>query len=493
MKKLASLLLAMIMVFAMSMTAFAADADLSGHTYKAYQIFAGTQGEGSALGQIKWGTGVNATGLLTALKQGDNSIYATCATAADVAAQLTEENAKAFAKIAYNHIVPAEGVDVVSGVTELDAGYYLIVDVTEAPVEVYNLALLRLTEDKKVVIESKTDAPTVEKKVKDTNDSVANSTTDWQDSADHDINDDVPFQLKATLGDHVDDYDTYKVIFHDTLSAGLTYNNDAKYYIDGKEVTGFTVSTTNGLEFKCLDVKALGAKSGSVITVEYTAKLNANAVIGSAGNPNTVYLEYSNNPNQSGEGGNHPTGETPKDTVIVFTYKVVANKVTGNPDYNKEDETSKEYIELVGAGFTLYKKDIEAGDYVQIGNEVTGPEMTTFEWKGLDDGEYKLVETTVPAGYNKIADIIFTVTAEHDVTSDDPKLTALSGNGTSGEVSVTFAPDVEAGSLSTKVVNEKGALLPSTGGMGTTLFYVAGFAMMITAAGAFVARRRMTF
>ena len=290
----------------------------------------------------------------------------------------------------------------------------------------------------------------------------------------------------------MDDYDTYRVIFHDTLSDGLTYNNDAKYYIDGKEVkTGFTVSTTNGLVFTCLDVKTLGAKAGSVITVEYTAKLNANAVIGSEGNPNTVYLEYSNNPNNSQGGENHPTGNTPPDKVIVFTYKVVANKVTKNPDFGKEG-VEEELIALKGAGFTLYKKNA-TGEYETVGNEVKGTDMTTFEWKGLDDGDYKLVETTVPAGYNKVADIEFTVTAEHDEKSDNPQLTSLSGNGASGEVSVTFTSNKDAGSLSTDVVNEKGAILPSTGGMGTTLFYVAGFAMMITAAGAFVVRRRMTF
>ena len=119
--------------------------------------------------------------------------------------------------------------------------------------------------------------------------------------------------------------------------------------------------------------------------------------------------------------------------------------------------------------------------------------MTTFEWKGLDDGDYKLVETTVPAGYNKVADIEFTVTAEHDEKSDNPQLTSLSGNGASRQVTDTLTSNKDAGSLSTDVVNEKGAILPSTGGMGTTLFYVAGFAMMITAAGAFVVRRRMTF
>ena len=88
----------------------------------------------------------------------------------------------------------------------------------------------------------KSDVPTVEKKVKDINDSTDDAMTDWQDSADHDIDDSVPFQLKATLADNVSSYTTYKVVFHDTLSKGLTYNNDAKVFIDGTETNGFTIT-----------------------------------------------------------------------------------------------------------------------------------------------------------------------------------------------------------------------------------------------------------
>lgn len=96
-------------------------------------------------------------------------------------------------------------------------------------------------------------------------------------------------------------------------------------------------------------MKKLGAGNKAVITVEYTAELNNEAVIGSAGNPNDAYLEYSNNPNDEG------TGVTPNDTVIVFTYKIVVNKITENPDYKPEEEGSEEFIPLKGAGFTLYK------------------------------------------------------------------------------------------------------------------------------------------
>ena len=481
MKKIVSLLLAMMMVFAMSATAFAKEADLTNHTYKAYQIFSGTQStESQALGQIVWGNGVNSASLLAALNE--NTAYASCQSAADVADVLDEfeedsAEARAFAKIVYNYI-DGDGEDVKDGDT-LPVGYYLIVDTTNVSGQndVKNLALLELTGDGTVVIENKTSVPEVVKKVQDTNDTTG-ATTDWQDSADYDINDDVPFQLTATLGDSVSDYDTYKVVFHDTLSSGLTYNRDAVIKVGSNVVTEeFDIKYEgNKLTISCDNVKAqaVGAGDNSVITVVYTAKLNENAVIGSAGNPNTVKLEYSNNPNVSGEGDDHPTGETPEDKVTVFTYKLVVDKV------------DKEGNKLTGATFELYKKNATE-DYVIVGEAQTGETTSEFTWEGLDDGDYKLVETQAPAGYNIGEPIEFTITAEHEVISEDPQLTKLN------EGDNVFVGSVSTATITTAVENNKGAVLPSTGGMGTTLFYVAGLAMMFTAAGAFVARKRMTF
>lgn len=481
MKKIVSLLLAMMLVVAMCAGAMAATADLTGHTYKAYQIFSGTQAEGSdELGNIAWGSGIDGDALLAALKADAtlSATFAECESAMDVAEAMKSwadksENAKAFAAIAYKHI-KGEGIACVNGITSLEAGYYLVVDDTDfaegATNTVYNLALLQLTNKGTFEIENKTSVPTVEKKVKDTNDSVADSTTNWQDSADWDIGDDVPFQLKATLASNVADYTTYKIVFHDTLSAGLSYNNDAKVFFNGTEVTSyFTITEESGkLTISCDNVKEFGATNDSVITVEYTAKLDTDANIGSAGNPNTVYLEYSNNPNdeQAGE-----TGNTPEDKVIVFTYKVVVNKV---------DEESNA---LVGAGFTLYKKN-DAGEYIAIGGELKGDALTTFTWIGLDDGDYKLVETTTPAGYNTIADILFTITAEHDVTSDDPQLTKLEG----GDL---FTGDVSTGALSADVENKQGATLPETGGMGTTMMYIGGGLLVAFAVIMLATKRRM--
>ena len=495
MKKILALALALIMVLGLATTAFAVDADLSGHTYKAYQIFKGTQSETEnkfELGNITWGDGVNGAELLAALQADEKlkTVFADCKTAMDVADAMADwvdesENAMAFAKLAYAH-KKGEGVACENGTTSLNAGYYLVVDTTtfEAGAEntVYNLALLQLTQKGTFEIANKTDVPESQKKVKDTNDSVANSTTDWQDSADYDIGDDVPFQLKATIAGDYANYPVYKLTFHDHESDGLKFNNDAKVYVDGVEIlTGFVVVTTGladgcTFEVRFADLKQIAAvKAGSVITVEYTSKLDADAEIGLPGNPNTMHITYSNNPNDEQGGEN---GKTPDDTVIVFTYKVVVNKV----DENK--------MPLKGAGFTLYKKDT-TGAWVEVpdgeedaDNELFAETLTTFKWEGLDDGEYKLKETTTPAGYNTIADIEFTITAKHDVLSDKPTLTELKGGN-------LFTGEVSTGALTGDVENKSGATLPETGGTGTTIFYALGGIMVLAAAVLLVTKKRM--
>lgn len=257
----------------------------------------------------------------------------------------------------------------------------------------------------------------------------------------------------------------YKLTFHDKEGAGLTFNaSSVKVYVDGEEITsGFTVVTeglTGGCTFEVrfANLKDIASvEAGSIISVEYTSTLNDQAVIGSTGNKNTSHVTYTNNPNDKQAGEN---GETPDDVVIVFTYKTIVNKVTKNPNYDPKVEGSEEYIPLKGAGFTLYKKNA-SGIYEAVGSELKGEDMTTFTWSGLDDGDYKLVETTTPSGYNTIADIEFTISAGH-VDGDIPYLNTLSGNVTSG--TATFTAVVNDGSLSTDVVNNSGAQLPSTGG-----------------------------
>ncbi len=190
------------------------------------------------MSNIVWGSGVSEAGQ-TAL--GD--------AAAKAETLKTEADAKAFAKAVAPYLTTAagsantvtDGKYVISG---LAAGYYLVKDQDGSltgDADAYTEYIIKVVSD--TTATPKSSVPTVEKKVKDTNDSTG-VTSDWQDSADYDIGDSIPFQLKATLADNVSSYTTYKVVFHDTLSKGLTYNNDAKVYIGGTETNGFTVTST---------------------------------------------------------------------------------------------------------------------------------------------------------------------------------------------------------------------------------------------------------
>ena len=304
-----------------------------------------------------------------------------------------------------------------------------------------------------------------------------------QDSADYDIGDAVPFQLTGTVAQDYNDYKgAYQLVFHDTLSNGLTFNassvkvyvNDSTDPVDADKYT-ITNPTADGHSFDVTihDVKSLGTDV-SKVRVEYTAELNENAVIGSLGNPNKMYMEFSNNPNNE-QGGDK--GQTPEDKVIVFTYKVVINKIDSRR------------IPLAGAAFKLEKVFKDGTKKVvkeyTIGADENDLEKTKFEFTGLDDGQYILTETETPDGYNTMHPIKFSITASHDTESADPKLTDLNGNLVDGQI--TFATD--KGTLTANVVNYKGSELPSTGGMGTTILYVAG-AVMILAAGAFLVMQK---
>ena len=332
----------------------------------------------------------------------------------------------------------------------------------------------------------KSSVPTSEKKVKDTNDTEGTKTW-WQDSADYDIGDQVSFQLTGTVAQDYNDYKSvYQLVFHDTLSNGLTLDRDSfkVYKNDSNEVlelNQYEVNITDDQHFTVTikDVKVLG-DDVSKVRVEYTATLNENAVIGFLGNPNTMYMEFSNNPNNEQGGETDETGKTPEDTVIVFTYKVSVNKVNENNE------------KLDGAEFTLEKKHKVSSDKYEWKpiTKVDGTAGDVFEFKGIDDGEYRLTETRAPANYDKLSDpIYFTVTAGH-VDGANPYLDTFSGNITSGNVGeMAFTANKDTGILSTTIQNKPGSSLPETGGTGTTVLYAAG-TLMILAVAAFLVMKK---
>ncbi len=467
-----------------------------GHTYEAYQIFKGRDVKDQILTDIQWGENVSSEALLTELKS--QTGFENCTTAAEVAEVLSQkgdEGAKEFAKTAANHLTePAKGSASEPGasgyvISNLPAGYYLVKDkngsVPEGQHDAYTDFILKVVGD--VEVAPKSSVPTVEKKVQE------NSNGTWQDGADYNIKDNVPFKLTGTLPKNLTSYKTYKYTFHDKMSAGLIFNKDSVKVkvLNGTTetpvTTGYTVKTealSDGCTFEVQFDNLLavsGVTADSKIIVEYTATLNDNAVIAGIGNPNEVHLTFSNNPNGDG------IGTTPKDKVTVFTFELVVNK--------KDEDGTKP---LQGAAFELMKKVTGQTEEWKSVKKYTAGTDTTFKFTGLDSGEYKLVEVTAPAEYNKIEDIFFKVEATYDTDSVNPQLKNIvikdsqgtEISGTNGSFKVEINPTSETGNIVTDVINKKGTTLPETGGMGTTIFYVLGGILVLGAAIAFFIKKR---
>ncbi|MFQ6189634.1 isopeptide-forming domain-containing fimbrial protein [Bifidobacterium adolescentis] len=387
-------------------------------------------------------------------------------------------------------------------------GYYLIVQTTAAndAGKTMSAVIVNTAGQAGVTVSPKKDTVTVSKKVQENMDGVNNpaSEDNWGTAADYNIGDYVKFQLTGSLPTDYADYTSYEYTFHDTADQGLTFVNDTTHPVkvyavnDNNKVElkqdtliGYQVLTSdiNGETFnvKFADLKKAQAEktgdtvnitSSTQIVVEYYAQLNENAVLGSNGNQNKVYLQFSNN--KYGEG----TGKTEEHKVTVFTFKLEVTKY-GKTDSDKEA--------LNGAGFTLYKAtkvNPADSDYAKVGDEVQHTNGNVFDFTGLDSGYYKIVETTTPKGYNTIDPITFTVTATYNSADEPGTLTDLTVTdvkvGGVASVEQTFTVNRgtgEAGTaqIKTDVVDIPGSKLPSTGGMGTVLLYVAGIAVFVLA------------
>lgn len=516
MKRFAAIAAATVMsvstvVATASFSAFAADANTitvteakQNHTYTAYQIFKGTYANG-VLTSVEWGSAITDNGakLRTALQANttlkaiteiaDLTDTSTAADFADAFSKINSNDSKTSANTEANILASViEGVvDAKAGVeatggkfADVENGYYLITDSIASTTTGDSISRSILKVEGNTDIALKQDAPTLEKKVIDVDDTEGTE-TGWQDSADMDIGDLVEFQLTGTLPADYAAYDSYYYKFTDNFTEGLELDDTTFKVMAGtKELTSsdYTVTTTENsftLEIKNLKTANSTLTSTDKVVVTYKAKLTDKAKIGSEGNPNTAKLTYSNNPN-IGQGGETSTGDTPEDTVIVFTYETIVNKV---------DADRKA---LTGANFALYKKYPKGtegadSDGYKLVSEIKVGDTSTFEFKGIDAGEYKLVETKTPSDeYNKIDDIYFTVTAEHDVTADAPKLTKLEATSAKAD----FTVDAGKGTLTTEVINKKGASLPTTGSIGTKIFYGTGATIALGAGVLLIAKKR---
>ena len=531
------------------------------HTYNAYQIFDGDLSKADdgtiTFSNVKWGSGIDSsktTDLLNKLiaftASDSTKPFVNCTDAASVATALAtissntdkdtstdiDKIATIFATYKNSSATASDSSysadDGGYKISITDPGYYLVIDTATNSItglasgEAFSKHILQVAGD--ATVAAKSSAPTLVKKVEEntnvssyTHPKAAAADTNYNDVADYDINDVIDFKLYGTLPANYDLYTTYNYVFTDTYDAGLTTidGDDADTYVDvvvkvdGKVVSaGYTVNedktkreftvTFANLKSDSVVIADNGTiTKDSLITVEYQAKLNENAVIGLNGNENKATLTYSNNPNVGGEGD---TGTTPEDTVIVFTYELDVTKYLGEGETTKADDKDG-----TQAGFKLYNSDKSKVATLDANNKITGwvdssveangTEVKTkadgtFSFIGLDDGTYVLRETTTPTGYNTMDDLTLVIDATtancQDYTeSDDHKeasdvLTALTLNSTA-------TTDANKGKVSTDIHNLKGSSLPSTGGMGTTLFYVGGGALVVGAGVLLVTKKRM--
>lgn len=526
MRKILSLLLAIVMVMGLATTAFAANQhnhtitindSNGGHTYRAYQVFkgefkddetAGTEETKGFLSNVEWGDGVNGEALLAELQTLD--AYRACKSAQDVAEVLRQKDdfsaeANAFAGVVANHLnesghaseatAPSDGKYVINVVGD---GYYFVHDAE--PVTGHdssNRYILRVGGDMEV--NPKKSVPTVDKKVEE----VDGGNSSFGTVASYDIGDYIKYTLTAKLGASLVSYTEYELTFLDTLSKGLTFVNDAQHPLsittrEGTKIitdkftvsadkqadntTKLTITRANILDFtvdeseNATHPKFVG---GDTITVTYYAQLNEDAVVGLTGNENTVMLEYSNDPYVHDRRGTAP-GPSPK----VLTYKLVINK----KDENKQP--------LGGAAFKLEKYN--GTDYVLVKDYkgLQSADKSQFVFEGLDEGQYRLSESVTPDGYNTYKTVSFII--EEHIDTGDLASSYITGQGFAGDNGrITFSNVDQNGaedklSLSADIQNKRGAQLPSTGGIGTTIFYVVGVILVLGAGVLLFTKKRST-
>jgi fimbrial isopeptide formation D2 family protein/LPXTG-motif cell wall-anchored protein len=318
----------------------------------------------------------------------------------------------------------------------------------------------------------KNEKPDIDKFVQEDSE-MNNADEGWGKVNDADIDQVVNYKSTITVGVGATNY-----VMHDTMEAGLTFNNDVVVkFADGTEVNPanytVTVSPADGHTFDVAfnnDFIA-GLTQGTQFTVYYSATLNEKANIVVDGNDNTVYLSY----------GEDSTWETAEHKTTTYTWKMDVLKYTMDGE-NKvslagakfqlldKDGNAIKFTEVAGATVPTYKVDAEG-----TVTEITTDENGKFELVGLDEGSYKLRETAAPAGYNKLAaDIDVIITS----TYDEAALTATY------EINDETPATIE-------VENKTGSLLPETGGIGTTIFYVVGGLLMAAAFILLVSKKRM--
>lgn len=359
--------------------------------------------------------------------------------------------------------------------TGLDFGYYVMSpDVAGTNVE-RDAMLVNVIKTNEDTINLKSVFPTVDKTV----------STDL-DKVNAEIGKELTFKLTADVPD-VSEYTAYQFTFKDTLSKGLTFGKFTKVTIDGKQLSADTDykaeagTPDEGTKATSINVK-FGTQSGAIydaknlftgkagkkIVVEYTAYINADAIVG---DPilNSATVDYSTSPDGTQTGTSNP--DVTHQYTFGFQLKKTDDKgaLLAGAEFELRSEKQGAAIRLVkGEDGTYHPKTAADADFVE---KVTTDDTGIIKFKGLAAGTYYLVETKAPEGYNKLAKPIEITIADTTTGVNTPSWTVtMTGGGTGTGTEGTY-PEIQ-------VQNNKGALLPETGGMGTVIFTVAGIAII---------------
>ena len=535
MKKLLSILSAAIMLIAMTTTVFA-DATLSRasgdtHTYEVYQIFTGSVSK-DVISDVKWGkngTGTKGTDVSSTVLNALKSVNSEPKESVKIATIDDYWNQAAGAP------APFATIDGTTTTTaSLPSGYYLIKDTTTAgDGDSVNFHVVKITDGTTALeITQKRDEPTVNKYIKE------DSTNTYGKTADYSMDEEIPFRIVGTLPDAADyaRYTTYQYTFTDTLTRmnyvahslhvyvyrGYKNANTLGTYVgelklnDAANVS-VTASGTN-VTVGFTDLKAAkyvedgitdGVVAGDVVVVEYTAKFTADAVERQYGNPNEVKLTYSNNPNLDSSGNPiKTTSDTPKDYAYAFTYILDATKVDSTTNaalggagfkiYYKDNSDTAHYAVITDGKVTDWKTNIDEATQITTG---TNGQILV---KGLDAGTYYLKETKTPDNYSAIADVEFTISATISsktggvAGSNEYEISALSITSSDSNVDVnkkateTSAANTQTGTVYTNIKNSPTSTLPTTGGIGTKIFYVVGGIMMVASLALLFLKKRVS-
>ena len=519
-KKLLASLLALAMVCALAAPVFAdttSQGSFDKHSFNGYQIFTGTYDATSKkLTNVAWGTGVKSDELLMDLVSEFPGIFTAGMTAQQVAKQLdgwgaTDDNTIKFTKVVSGRLADTPTCSNVSSTTLNfpTAGYYLVVDASVlSDHDAASMTMLKVQDAGNITITSKVVKPTLTTRVR------KRDGMTWDTAADYQTGDTIKIRMTATLPASTDKaydfYEAYRIAFNSTYSGGIDV---AKLSVESATITetnGTAIDLTPGsytnihdsayqtFTFTTGDLKQTGVdlNKGATVEVVYTTTLTSSATT-TFGDSNTAVstantfsttLHYFNDPKNSAAAKN-PVEDygthTPAQNLYLFTYGVKNTKYKDKVDPNNK---------LAGAGFTLYdstgttpiKLNQDSADryYYPVNDagamtEIYSATDGTFNIKGLAPGTYILKETTTPTGYNTCEDITIKIISRPDYYSPFAGLSScrvdLSGSD----------------KMINEIVDHSGVVLPSTGGIGTTLFYVVGGLLMVGAAVLLVTKKRM--